>query len=219
MTIKKNRKFWDKFYKKKLAINKPSNFAIFVTKFLKNYNSQLIDIGCGNGRDLLFFKKKKIDFMGIDLSKNATLLIKKKLSKKDDRKKIFNADFVKFNYQKNVKAKCSIYSRFTMHTINKNQEKIFFSKISKLPNLEYLFIETRSIKDDLFGKGTRVSNNEFITDHYRRFINKNDLVKKLKKKFKIVYIKESKNFSKFKKENPCLIRLIALKKSTKILKS
>ena len=32
--------------------------------------------------------------------------------------------------------------------------------------------------------GQKNSNNEFITDHYRRFINKTDLVKKLKKTLK-----------------------------------
>ena len=54
-----------------------------------------------------------------------------------------------------------------------------------------------------------------ITDHYRRFINKNNLVKKIKKSFKIIYLKESKGFSKFKKEDPCLIRLIAIRKLIK----
>ena len=100
----------------------------------------------------------------------------------EDKKKIFNNDFVKFNYKKNIKTKFSIYSRFTWHTINKKNESIFLKKISNLSNLEYLFIETRSIKDDLCGVGKKLSKNEFITDHYRRFINKIDLVKKLKKK-------------------------------------
>mgnify|MGYP001174779282 CR=1 FL=1 len=219
MAIKKNKKFWNNFYKKNLATDKPSKFAIFIAKFLKNHDSKIVDIGCGNGRDLIFFKKKRIDIVGIDQSKNATLLIKKKLKKMEDKKKIFNNDFVKFNYKKNIKTKFSIYSRFTWHTINKKNESIFLKKISNLSNLEYLFIETRSIKDDLCGVGKKLSKNEFITDHYRRFINKIDLVKKLKKNFKIIYLKESKGFSKFKKEDPCLIRLIAVKKSIKILKS
>ena len=78
--------------------------------------------------------------------------------------------------------------------------------------MTYLFIETRSIKDDLCGVGKKIGKNEFVTDHYRRFINKKDLIKKLQKNFKIIYLKESKGFSKFKKEDPCLIRVIAVKK-------
>ncbi len=212
MVLKKNKKFWNNFYKNNLAVSRPSDFAIFILKFLKKNNSKIIDIGCGNGRDLFFFKKNKIDFIGIDLSKNATQLIKKKLENKQDKNKIFNNDFVRFDYKKNVRTKFSIYSRFTWHTINQKNEDIFLNKISNLPNLTYLFIETRSIKDDLCGVGKKIGKNEFVTDHYRRFINKKDLIKKLQKNFKIIYLKESKGFSKFKKEDPCLIRLIAVKK-------
>ena len=211
MPKKTNKNFWNKFYKKKLAVNRPSNFAVFTNKFLKNYKSKIVDVGCGNGRDLFFFKKKKLDILGIDLSKNATSLIKKKLGERN-KKRIFNADFVRFNYKKNIKDIFSIYSRFTWHTINSLNEKYFLNKITNLVNLEYIFIETRSDKDDLCGVGKKISKNEYETDHYRRFINKKNLVGKLKKKFKIIFLKESKGFSKYKKEDPCLIRIIAKRK-------
>ena len=55
MSKKNNRNFWNKFYKKKLAVNKPSNFAIFIYKFLKKKKTKIVDVGCGNGRDLIFF--------------------------------------------------------------------------------------------------------------------------------------------------------------------
>ena len=215
MSKKTNKDFWNVFYKKKLAVSKPSNFAVFVKKFLKNYSSTIIDVGCGNGRDLFYFKKNKFDIMGIDLSKNAVSLIKKGLKNTKDKKKIIHSDFASFDYKKNVKKKFSIYSRFTWHTINERSEVALLKKISKIPNLEYIFVETRSDKDELCGVGKKISKNEFVTDHYRRFINKNNLVKKIKKSFKIIYLKESKGFSKFKKEDPCLIRLIAIRKSIK----
>ena len=215
MSKKTNKDFWNVFYKKKLAVSKPSNFAVFVKKFLKNYSSTIVDVGCGNGRDLFYFKKNKFDTMGIDLSKNAVSLIKKRLKYTKDKKKIFHSDFTRFDYKKYVKKNFSIYSRFTWHTINDKGERILLKKISKIPNLEYIFVETRSDKDELCGVGKKISKNEFVTDHYRRFINKNNLVKKIKKSFKIIYLKESKGFSKFKKEDPCLIRLIAIRKSIK----
>lgn len=215
MRKKTNINFWNKFYKKKLAVNKPSNFALFVKKFLKKYSSTIIDIGCGNGRDLFYFKKNKFDIIGIDLSKDAVSLIKKKLINKKDKKKIYHADFVNFDYSKIIKNKFSIYSRFTWHSINEKSENTLLKKLIKNSNFEYIFIETRSDKDGLCGIGKEISKNEFITDHYRRFINKNSLVKKIKKNFEIIYLKESTGFSIFKKENPCLIRLIAKRKSIK----
>ncbi len=216
MSKKTNKNFWNKFYKKKKAISEPSNFALFIYKFLKNKKSQIVDVGCGNGRDLIFFKKKKINFFGIDLSKNATLLTQKKLRSKIYKNRIFNDDFVNFDYKKKIRSNFSIYSRFTWHTITKKNEIIFLKKISKLKNLQYLFIETRSDKDELCGVGKKISKNEYITDHYRRFINKDKLLKMLKKNFRIIYSKEAKGFSKFKKEDPCLIRVIAVKKLIKI---
>lgn len=212
MKSKNNEKFWNKFYKKKLILDKPSNFALFILKFLKKNNTKIIDVGCGNGRDIFHFRKNKIDFFGIELSKSATKIIKKKLKNREEKNKIFNDNFVNFDYKKNIQGDFSIYSRFTWHSISKKSENIFLKKMARIPNLKYLFIETRSDKDELCGVGKKISKNEFITDHYRRFINKNDLLKKIKKTFKIIYLKESKGFSKFKNEDPCLIRLIAKKK-------
>ena len=58
MSIKTNKDF-GMYFIKKLAVSKPSNFAVFVKRFLKNYTSTIIDVGCGNGRD--FFISKKIN--------------------------------------------------------------------------------------------------------------------------------------------------------------
>jgi len=206
-----NKKYWDNFYKKKLINYKPSNFALFVNKFLNKKYTKVVDVGCGNGKDLFYFKKKKIEFYGIELSKNATSLIKKQLDKRVEKDKIFNESFINFDYEKNINGIFSIYSRFTWHTINNKNEKIFLNKISNISNLKYLFIETRSNKDDLYGYGKKVGKNEFVTDHYRRFIDSKELLNKLRKHFKILYFKESKGFSKFKNEDPCLIRVIAEK--------
>ena len=105
-----------------------------------------------------------------------------------------------------------IYSRFTWHSINYKDEKILIKSIRNNKNLRYLFIEARSIKDEIYGQGRKVGNHEYITSHYRRFIDSKNLKKKLSKFLKIVYFKESKNLANFKKENPCVIRIIAMKK-------
>ena len=65
--------------------------------------------------------------------------------------------------KKKIKGKFSIYSRFTWHSINEKNENILLKKISKLPNLEYIFIEARSVKDDLFGVGKKLGKNEYWT--------------------------------------------------------
>ena len=68
--------YWDNFYIKKNKI-KESSFARFVLSKVKKgkIKKSLIDIGCGNGRDSIFFSKNNFCVTGIDISKKA---IKKK---------------------------------------------------------------------------------------------------------------------------------------------
>ena len=64
--------------------------------------------------------------------------------------------------------------------------------ILRQKKLEYLFVETRTIDDELYGIGEKIGNNEFFSDHYRRFIVPNEFKKNFKKNFKIIYFKTSK---------------------------
>ena len=203
------KNYWDYYYKNTKGNLRPTPFSKRCIKFLKNYTGSIFDVGCGNGRDTVFFNKKNLDCHGIDQSSKVIKINKKKFKKLE--KKFIKSNFVNFPYFK-IKKNFSIYSRFTIHSINKVQEKAFLKKISKSKNLEYLFIEVRTIFDDLFGKGKKVGKNEFVTSHYRRFIIPEELKKEIKKNFKILEFKVSKGLAVFKKENPKVLRLIAKKK-------
>ncbi len=78
--------------------------------------------------------------------------------------------------------------------------------------MKYIYIEVRTIRDRIYGEGKNIGKHEFITSHYRRFVDPRDIKKKLSSFSKIIYFKESTNLAKFKKENPCVLRLIAKKK-------
>ena len=204
-------KYWNKFYKKTNHIKKATLFAKFCAKKLKNYSGTLYDVGCGNGRDVFYFNKKKINCIGIDRSHE---VIKKNL--KGDHlplsNKFIKSDFITFFKKKINNKKFSIYSRFTLHTINYKDEKKFLQNLSKQKKLDFIFIETRTTKDELYGTGKKIGRHEFISSHYRRFIDTNEIKVKLKKKFSIKYFKEGRNFAKFKKENPWILRIIAKKR-------
>jgi len=218
---KLNFRYWDIFYKKKKLTHRPTKFALFCRKKLKNYKGILYDIGSGNGRDVIYFNKNKINCIGVDKSFQA-------ISGSKKYNFFFNKNFKKKNFcnffKKRIEnEKFSVYSRFTLHAINYQNEKKLFKNLSKQNNLEYLFIETRTIHDELYGSGKNVGKHEFIwlsklknsknfSSHYRRFIDPRNLRKILKKNFNILYFKKSRNFAKFKKENPCVLRVIAKKK-------
>ena len=200
-------KHWNTFYNKNQLTNSPTKFAIFCKKFLKKYKGKLYDLGCGNGRDVNFFNKEKLSCEGYDVSAAAIKKNRKRLIK-------YKTNFHKKNFcnlfeKKNIKFKFSIYSRFTLHSISYKDENKLIKTLSLQKNLDYILIETRTIKDELYGRGKKVGKHEFVSTHYRRFIDAQIFKKKLKKYFKIIYFKQSKGFAKFNKENPSVLRVIA----------
>lgn len=203
-----NLKFWNNFYKNKKKF-KHSNFAKFVLKKKVNYDN-IIDIGCGNGRDSFFFSKKFKYVIGIDKSNVAI----KNNSKKNTYNNLFFKKIDITTKNINLKKKFNnIYARFFLHTLNLREERLFFHNLKKLTNKNsIIFLEFRTDKDKLIKRGKKISKFERITDHYRRFININDLKKRLMRlKFKIIYSKQSNNFSIQKNDRPHLSRLILKK--------
>jgi tellurite methyltransferase len=207
----KQDKFWNSHYKKKKTPQICSLFAKFVYKnFLeKDINFPLFDVGCGNGRDTFFFLKKKINCIGID--KSSIAINKNKTKKKNHNKNFIKGDFSSIAFDNYAEKNFSIYSRFTLHTLNQKEENRFLKKIYTSKKIKYLFIETRTINDDLYGVGKKIGVHQFWTDHYRRFIDPKIIKKKLEKKFKIIFFNESKNYAKFKKENPQVLRIVCKK--------
>lgn len=202
--------YWNQFYgKAPKELQEPSEFAKFVLKYLEP-DKKIMDIGCGNGRDSVYFATNKMIVTGVDASETAITQLQKH--------NINNAFFVcddfvtcKALYQMQYDY---FYSRWTVHAISERQEDELLRNISDSLKKEGLFfIEARSTKDELYGKGKKVAKNAFIyNNHFRRFIDKQEFERKLEELgFKIIFIEEKKGFSQTKESNPTLIRLIAKK--------
>lgn len=201
--------YWNTYYQKDLVeIQKPSDFALFASSYMTT-DAKIMDIGCGNGRDSLFFANKGLNVVGVDASKTA---IEKLNRQQHGSTAMFVCDdFVtcKALYQVQYDY---FYSRWTIHAISEHQENELLANItSSIKSGGLLFIEARSINDELYGQGKKVSENEYINNgHYRRFININQLVAKLENLgYEVVFKEEKDGFSRTKTSNPTLIRIIA----------
>jgi len=199
-----NLDHWNKFYEK-FKLGKESKFALFVHKKLIKIKKKIkmIDVGCGNGRDTIFFIKKKFDIIGVDQS---DIIIK--------NKKIFKKNFMKKNIcKKNLVLKKKfdvLYARFFIHAINAKEQENFFKNLKKIVRKNGLiFLEFRTIKDPLIRKGIKISKHERYDDHYRRFIDPHEFKNKLKQmKYKIVYFKTSNKFAIYQNQKPHICRMI-----------
>lgn len=204
-----DKEYWENYYAEQEPDEQPSDFARFCARRHNKEHGRIFDIGCGNGRDTLFFSSQSIPCTGIDqceiaIAKNETKKTTLGLSALFHQK-----DFSTCDYDSLTDGEYSIYSRFTLHAINYEEENKLFLHLNSGPNLRYLFIEARSIRDDLYGQGKEVGLHEFVTSHYRRFINPLILRDKLENNFEIEYFEEAQGFAKTPTEDPCLIRVIA----------
>lgn len=204
-----DKEYWEKYYLLQDPSQKPSDFARFVAKKYASDGGILVDVGCGNGRDTLFFSSQSIEAYGVEQCKVA---IEKNIEKGgllDLGAKFIKDDFSKCDYDSLANGPFSIYSRFTLHAIDYDEEKAFFNNLERCRNLIYLYIEARSIHDHLYGEGSKVGLHEYVTTHYRRFISSSALISRLIENFDLHYFEESTGFAKTTEDDPCLIRLIA----------
>jgi len=200
--------YWDNYYKNNLANDAPSPFASDILLKLEK-GKHLADLGCGNGRDSLFFAKNGLNVTAIDRSEQAVYILRKKyLSLKFICGSfIDNEEFYSEHYD-------YFYSRFTIHSIYaEEQQKLLQNVFNSLKADGLFFIEVRSVKDVIFGKGTFVEKNAYIYNgHFRRFIVLEELLRALENiGFKIENSWEQAGFAKFENEDPVVIRVIARK--------
>ncbi len=205
-----NKEYWDAFYlKEDEAIRDKTRFAEFVLKNWTGDKKNILELGCGNGRDSLYFHANGLNVVGIDASEVAI----NNLSCLESGCTFICDDFIESGslWKRNYDI---CYSRFTVHAINLEQEHKLIVNVYRALNDNGIFcVEVRSVHDFLYGEGERVGEDEFIFDeHYRRFIRINEFLQRLMKTgFVIKYAEENKGFAPFNGVDPQMIRVIAAK--------
>lgn len=200
-----NKKYWEEYYNSHREPYDSSLFAKFVLPNLKK-GDRLIELGCGNGRDAVFFSKHDIAVTAVDQCIEEVNFLNKQYQ--NENLKFAAGDFTRLDANTKYDA---IYSRFTIHSINREAEDRVLNWARKALNENgQLFIEVRGIHDALYGEGEKVGEHEFVTTHYRRFIVFDDFIEKLKTLgFTLVYSKEDSGFAPHTSEDPICIRVIA----------
>ena len=204
-----NTAYWNQYYKNRLCPQDPSPFAQYVAT-LTDPGRRLVELGCGNGRDAVFFAARGLQVTALDLSQEAVSQL--------NRRDVANAQFLCGDFvNSDVHRPASYdyaYSRFTLHSINRNQEQVLLSNVFRgLRPGGKLFIEVRGVHDPLFGKGKQVEHNAFFYDnHYRRFLVLDELTASLEQRgFRVEYAQERTGFAPYGSDDPPVIRVVAAK--------
>lgn len=130
---------------------------------------KILELGCGNGRDSLYFANKGLSITAIDQVEIPYL---HELTQNSKNPNFITGDFTQLQSFDFGDFDC-IYSRFTLHSIDKiSQNRVLQDSLTLLETNGILAIEARGEKNSLFGKGKQVEKDAFIYDnHYRRFLD------------------------------------------------
>jgi tellurite methyltransferase len=206
---KMDKEYWENYYAGQGPTGQPSDFARYIVEKYGGECGHVFDIGCGNGRDSMFFSSQSVSCTGIEQCGVAISTNESKKNELELNVSFQQGDFSTCDYSSLANGEYSIYSRFTLHAINYEEEAELFLHLNNAANLKYLFIEARSISDGIYGDGEKVGLHEYVTTHYRRFIDPQTLKTQLGEYFDIVSFEEGQGFAKTEAEDPCLIRVIA----------
>jgi len=124
-----NRDYWNNFYKE-LDLSVPSQFGVMVATECDK-GPTIVELGCGNGRDSLFFAGQGHNVCAIDLSKEAVKSCRDAAEKHSlDNVYFLQGSIAEFDDLETLFAKARgladdgsivAYSRFVMHSINDEQ--------------------------------------------------------------------------------------------------
>ncbi len=201
--------YWNRYYSEHKAPKEPSLFALAIADMVPP-QAGILEIGCGNGRDSIYFSSHGFSVTAVDASQEAINELSETFADADNLRFIAD-DFVS---SKEIYAGKydNCYCRFALHAINEEQEDQLLKNVfSALNPGGRFFIEVRGIHDEIYGLGEKVGEHEYVYEgHYRRFIVREDLEKKLLSNgFRIEYSAEETGFAPYGDRDPLVIRIIA----------
>ena len=181
---------WNKVYSNYSSFfgDNPSKFAsICYEKFVNHKVQKVLELGCGQGRDSLFFASKGLDVTAIDSSEVAIENLRIKAKEMNIGIKLKNSSALEgLSYPDNYFD--AVYSHmFYNMGFTDNELKCLFNESNRvLKNKGLLSFSVRSDKDIMYKKGTKVMENIYnINSFHLRFFTKQDIEYFIKDNFKI----------------------------------
>ena len=189
----------------------PSQFCVFVAGEIPEGVSTIVDIGCGDGRDSLFFLSQGYRVVGLDASASAVESCRKFL-RTVARQHFARAEFAQVNIDTESgrglaamtaeSERVIVYARFFLHAIKDDEEQAFFASLDSIRHkIAFVAIEFRTDRDAQRAKVT--------PDHFRRFIEPNDFVQRAARAgFEVEYSVQGFGMAKFQQDDAHVARLL-----------
>lgn len=200
--------YWNEFYSgasaRELII--PSQFAAFVASEFAQLHNAVVDVGCGTGRDTMFFERVGLVPVGIDASQSA--IENCRMRAEGSKGRFICAPVSDPNLVAQVRAELNtsddllVYARFFLHAIDDDAETAFLSFARELVGASgKLAVEFRTRRDRELSKVTPT--------HFRRYIDPLTFAAKSSTLgFAVNYFTEGFGYAKYKQDDAHVARFI-----------
>lgn len=158
--------FWDNYYSDKTTPVLPSQFAAFVANELER-TTTIVDVGCGSGRDSLFFARHHFNVVGIDASSSAVEYARSTAASQN----LQSAQFFKSDVKDQtlsetlagLEGRLCVYARFFLHAIDDPEEaRLLDSLVRAFKPGDQFAVEYRTDED--------ADTPKEAAPHFRRFV-------------------------------------------------
>ena len=198
--------YWDEYYAARATTRRPlpSQFATFVAGELDRPH-RVIELGCGNGRDSIFFSSYGHDVTGVDGSAAAVKACTDLAAALGE-----SATFIQSAIDapglaerlRRVEGPHVMYARFFVHAITDGEEESFLDLAAAVtvPG-DLLAVEYRTVRDQVGAKETET--------HYRRFVLPATFqARALGRGFEVTYAVEGYGFAKYRHDDAYVARTL-----------
>ena len=204
-----DRAYWESYYAARKAPFAPSLFARYTFENNLKRGDSLIELGCGNGRDAIYFAEHGIRVDAVDQCANEMDYLAKAYQR--DGLRFRAGDFTRLESGATFR---HVYSRFTLHSISSERQVALLKWIAAV--LEpggHFHLEARGKKNELYRRGDAVAGEPdayIFEGHFRRFLDLDETCAALKfAGLHIVEAVEAPGFSPFGDQDETFIRIVA----------
>ena len=193
--------YWNSLYSKENYFGTGPTLLAFSAKEIieKNEISDILELGCGQGRDSIFFANLGCNVIATDISENAIKFVEQiKHEKNLQNLKLFIHDtLLPLNFT-NMSFDL-VYSNLALQFFNLEQLTNIFSNIKKvMKKNSFLLFSTKKSGDKYFNFGQQLSQNSFEYRGITRYFYEKNIIEKILKEQNFTIL----NFEDEKHTNP-----------------